>query len=266
MTTPQLPTGLRLSALPPVYEFTQPGYAIAWSCAGVFLFDYHGRPHWFATDGYSAMLTPALLERPEHNEALFSVSIGSHRAYRQDHVKNLFKYAKHGHVLYDPANGNLISPDGIMIVPPFEHQAEEGETPEPVTMPDVQTPFQGEEVEQSSFQFGLKFVSAIRSAFRANCKDAELTLICLEGDRARLEVAAPYEGQVLIAMSNGAPIRQPEPKTALDALQDSLQHLTDGMPGLDSITISLPGRPDIELKAKDAQPSEDDEDDQDTPF
>lgn len=53
--------GLRLTARPPLYQFTYKTTGRwAGSNSGVYLFDYQGEPHWFATDGYSAMLTPAL--------------------------------------------------------------------------------------------------------------------------------------------------------------------------------------------------------------
>lgn len=205
------PTGLPLTAQPPLYQFTGGGHTIAWSNAAVFLFDHFGRPHWFATDGYSAMLTPALL--PGADDGLFPLEIGpQHRVYLPDHIKSLFKYVKGKHVLYDPATGTLLSPDGIVQVPAFEHLAEEGKEPEPVPMPDVEAAFAGEPVEQSSFSLGLKFISAIRSAFSHTVKEAGIDMTCLEGDRMHLEIAMPYEARVLISMSSGAPVHEEDPQ------------------------------------------------------
>lgn len=205
------PTGLPLTAQPPLYQFTGGGHTIAWSNAAVFLFDHLGRPHWFAIDGYSAMLTPALL--PGADDGLFPLEIGpDHRVYLPDHIKSLFKYVKGKHVLYDPSTGTLLSPDGIVQVPAFEHLAEEGQEPELVPLPDVKAAFAGEPVEQSTFSLGLKFISAIRSAFSHTVKEAGIDMTCLEDDRMHLEIGMPYEARVLISMSGGAPAHEEDPE------------------------------------------------------
>lgn len=206
------PTGLPLTAQPPLYQFTRGGYAsIAWSNGAVFLFDLYGKPHWFASDGYSAMLTPALLEGQK--EYLFPPKIGEqYRAYITDHIKTLFKYVKGKHILYDQTTGTLLSPDGLVQVAPFEHLAKDNEEPELVPMPDVHAPFEGTPTEGSSFGFDIKFVSAIRAAFSHTTKEAGIDMTCLEGQRVLLEVEQPYVARILIALSDAAPLREEEPE------------------------------------------------------
>lgn len=210
---PDVP-GLRLSALPPVYEFTNHSDYV-FAAAAVFLMQHDSEPHWFATDGYSAMLTPAVIE-DQDADRLFETAV-QERCYRPEHVKALFRHVKHGTVIYNPETGTLTSPDGIMIVPPYVLEAAEGkdEEPELVRVPEgYQDVFSGEEVQQGTFEFGWKFVTAIRAAFKANSKDADLTMVSLGGSRVLLRVAEPYQGQVLIALKREAE----KPHGADDAL------------------------------------------------
>ena len=229
-STPDLP-GFRLSALAPVYEFTNHTDWV-YSGGAVFLMDHDGSPHWFATDGYSAMLTPAL-----HDEAnadlLFEPTVGQ-RCYRPEHIKALFRHVRHGTVVYDPAVGTLTSPDGIMIVPPH---VEEGDDAQRVLPPETYASvFEGEEVEQATFEFGWKFVASIRAAFKAGNKDADLTMTCLEGSRVRLNVEEPYRGTVLIALKRDA-----EKAEALKTLKKSMQDMA-GKDGIESVTLSAGGK------------------------
>ncbi|MBZ9752974.1 hypothetical protein K7W42_19230 [Deinococcus sp. HMF7604] len=210
--TLNLPAGLPLTARPPLFQFTHSGRYV-WSNCGVFLLDYRGQPHWFATDGYSAMLTPALDRDGDADNRLFSVSVGTHRAYRTDHIKNLFKYVKGRKVLCETSTGMLYSPDGIMHVPPFTHGTPE--EPEPVTLPDVYSPFQGTPTPQDGYQFDLKLVSAIRGAFSHLDRSAEIQMTFFNGERVLLEIEAPYHAQVLIS-AEGNMRGDDEPKPAED--------------------------------------------------
>lgn len=251
--TPDIP-GLRLSALPPVYEFTHHADFVYGSGA-VFLLDHDGEPHWFATDGYSAMLSPALLDE-ENADALFDTRVGE-RCYRPEHIKALFRHVKHGTVIYDSKEGTLTSPDGIMIVPAYVHEADPGEEPERVPLPKFEEVFQGEEAPQSSFEFGWKFVVAMRAAFRAKGKDADLTMTCLNGQRVLLDVHEPYRGQVLIALKRAekeAPAEEPSEAipggsvAQTQQLQKAVADLKDGMqklaktPGVSGIELSIGGQ------------------------
>jgi hypothetical protein len=209
--------------------------SVAWSNCAVHLFDHHGRPHWFATDGYSAMLTPALL--PGAEEALFPLKIGERRVYLPDHIKSLFKYVKGRHILYEVATGILLSPDGIVHVPPFEHQVEEGQEPELVPMPDLTEAFAGEPVEQRTVSLGLKFIAAIRSAFSHTTKEAGIEMTYLENDRIHLAIGEPYEAQVLISMSAEAPLHE-EDQAPAGQLGEQLAAL----PGVESVTLSSGGQ------------------------
>lgn len=75
MVERKTPAGLPLTAQLPLYQFTNGRHTILLSnCAVYHLFNCHGRRHWFATDGYSAMLTPSLLL--VSNEGLFALKIG----------------------------------------------------------------------------------------------------------------------------------------------------------------------------------------------
>lgn len=230
------PAGLRLSALPPVYEFTHHSDYV-YATAAVWLFQHEGKPHWFATDGYSAMLTPALLD-DQGTDPLFLPTVGQH-CYKAKWVKDLFRHVKHGTVFYDTSTGALVSPDGIMIVPSHEENLEPGE--EPVTkLPDVEKAFAGEEEAQSTFAFGWAFVSAVRAAFKAHSKDASLTMTCLENARVRVDIDQPYQGVLLISLDH----RELEDEDVAEAaspdqpsLQESIERLTD-LPDLESVTIS----------------------------
>ena len=233
------PAGLPLTAQPPLYQFTNSGHSIAWSNCAVHLFDHHGRPHWFATDGYSAMLTPALL--PGSEEGLFPLQIGERRVYLPDHIKSLFRYVKGKHVLYEVATGTLLSPDGIVHVPPFEHQVEEGEEPEAVPMPDLTEAFAGEPVEQSTVSLGLKFIAAIRSAFSHTTKEAGIEMTYLENDRIHLAIGEPYEAQVLISMNAEAPLHEEEPEDAQTPAGQLGEQLA-ALPGVESVTLSSGGQ------------------------
>ncbi|KQR33152.1 hypothetical protein [Deinococcus sp. Leaf326] len=227
------PTGLPLTAQPPLYQFTNSSDKLAWSNAAVFLFDLHGKPHWFASDGYSAMLTPALLEGEGD---LFPPKIGDqYRVYPSEHIKTLFKYVKGKYVLLEQATGTLLSPDGLVRVPAFEYDTEEGEAPDTVPLPDVHAPFEGAAVEESTFSFDLKFVSAIRSAFSHTTKEAGLELTSLEGQRVLLEVGQPYVARILIALSDAAPLHEEEPEGSL------VEKLTD-LPGVESVTLTSGGQ------------------------
>lgn len=212
MNSSEIPAGLRLSALPPVYAFTR-HKDFVFSGGAVFLFQHEGEPHWFATDYYSAMLATAKIEEGVDADELFPPSVPQ-RCYRPEHIKALFAHVKHRSVIYDDATGNLISPDGIMIVPPYVREADAGEEPEQIEMPDVRKVLSGEAVEQSSFEFGWKFVTAIRSAFKASSKESSLTMTCLEGSRVLLDVSEPYRGQVLIALQSDQRKDEPQPEVA----------------------------------------------------
>lgn len=214
MTNSELPSGLRLSALAPVYAFTR-HRDFVFSGGAVFLFQHNGEPHWFATDYYSAMLATAKIEEDVDADALFPPTV-TQRCYRPEHIKALFTHVRHKNVIYDESTGNLISPDGIMIVPPYEREADAGEEPEQVEMPDVQKVLSGEEVEQATFEFGWKFVTAIRSAFKAGGKESLLTMTCLDGARVLLDVVEPYRGQVLIALQNQPKDKEAQPQTPTD--------------------------------------------------
>ncbi|GAA4002152.1 hypothetical protein GCM10022631_10990 [Deinococcus rubellus] len=244
------PAGLRLSALPPVYEFSHHSDYV-YATAAVWLFQHQGKPHWFATDGYSAMLTPALLD-DQGTDPLFTPTVGQH-CYRTQWIKDLFRHVKYGTVFYDTTTGNLVSPDGIMIVPPHEENLEPGE--EPITkLPDVQKAFAGEEEAQSSFEFGWSFVSAVRSAFKAHSKDASLTMTCLENARVRVDIDQPYQGVLLISLSYRDLEHEEAPAVAEAAapeqpsLQQALENLTD-LPGLESVTINS-GNKSVTLTSK----------------
>lgn len=257
---PDIP-GLRLSALPPVYEFTH-HTDFVYGSAAVFLLDHDSEPHWFATDGYSAMLTPALLDE-ENADALFDTAVGE-RCYRPEHIKALFRHVKHGTVIYDAKEGTLTSPDGIMIVPAYVPEADPGEEPERVRPPSFEPIFQGEEVPQSSFEFGWKFVVAMRAAFRAKGKDADLTMTCLDGHRVLLDVHEPYRGQVLIALKRqekeapaqesaeeipgGSVAQTRQLQGAVAELKKGMQRIAD-MPGVAGIEISM-GEQNIQFSGR----------------
>lgn len=217
---PALPSGLPLTARPPLHQFTQAGYKHVWTCAGVYLFDMEGEPHWFATDGYSAMLTPAVHTEEAGADMLFGVSVGKHRAYRADHIRDLFKYVKGRHILLEASTGILHSPDGIMHVPPYEHDAPEGEEPEPVPLPDVHKPFKGVMTEQSECALGLQFVHAIRGAFNHLTKDAELVMSFLADNRLLFDIHAPYRAQIVLATKKHDPVK-PEDTQDEDAPADA---------------------------------------------
>lgn len=189
-------SGLALTARPPLHQFTFPTEGrLAWSNSGVHLFDHQGEPYWFATDGYSAMLTPALREDGE--ETLYRPTIGTVRIYRQDHIKNLFKYARANWVIYESKTGMLYSPDMIMHIPPFV--IGDDDTPEPTPRPDVETPFKGELEERCECDFDLRLVSAIRGAFRHTDKEAAITQSFLAGGRVLFEVEVPYRARIILA-------------------------------------------------------------------
>ncbi|WP_295823206.1 hypothetical protein [uncultured Deinococcus sp.] len=247
MTRAPHPTGLRLNATAPVYDFTRHGDFISTGNA-VFLLEHVGNPHWFATDGYSAMLTSALPEDGHDADQLFTAAVATH-AYRPEHIKALFRHVKHSSVFHDPATGTLTSPDGIMIVPPFTGEpSEDGELPDPVLPPATfESIFDGDEVEQSVFEFGWKFVGSIRSAFKANSKDASLTMTTLDGSRVRLDVHEPYQGRVLIALNRADDTKKTRDPAA--ALARGMQEVAN-RPGIDSVTLSMPGREPVTLTSQ----------------
>lgn len=190
------PSGFPLTTLPPLYQFTFPterGYA--WSNSGVYLLDYQGEPHWFATDGISAMLTPALHD--DGTDSLWKPRLGAVRIYRQDHIKNLFKYTRKGWVMYETSTGMLYSPDMIMQVPPFTFGQDDD--PEPTARPDIETPFEGGNERRSMCEFDLRLVSAIRGAFKHTDRNAAITQSFLEGGRVLFDIELPYKARIILA-------------------------------------------------------------------
>lgn len=209
MKRSDLPAGYPLTARPPLRQFTRDS-RICWSGAGVFLFDYQSQPYWFATNGHSAILTPAMDDEFRAEPSMFPPAIGKHHVYRQDHIKNLFKYVKGKRIVYAPDSGYLFSPDGIMQIPPFVHEADEGQEPEPVTMPDVEKAFEGEPIEVSCVDLNVNFVQAIRGAFSHLTKSAFVSQTFLDGGSIRFDITEPYYGQILLA---GSPVEEPEQTT-----------------------------------------------------
>ncbi len=238
-TADQIP-GYRLTSLPPVYQFTHLQSRWAWSTAGVFLIMHEGLPHWFATNGYSAMLTPALVLGDE-GPGLFEISVPQ-RCYISGHIKALFQHVKGSDVIYELETGNLISQDGIVIVPPYVREVDPGEDPEPVRLPDIERVFAGEPSAQERFDFDWNFIAGVRAAFKAHNKEAYLVMTSLEGNRVLLEIDKPYPGKVLVAMQGAVeawkaddqPADQPTlSEAAVDFVADAIQ------PGEDmTITVS----------------------------